>query len=268
MNYFILVAPLLLIGCTADRQLYEFDKLTFTTESQFSEAASQSSLPTVWRGRKLYRSPWAYIYATDKECAVHVYDKLAEHSKQTETPKSSGLIVVTSSKDTEPAFDYYEIKLLYDNYLKSQKLSGFEKEIFKRDLKWLKYFVNKNIKKKHDIFSHFSFFIQPEIMQIYLNAAINDSIYWCGFVTLDEAMNETVDVYVDKILDDKAAGFATRILCKSIVFPIVYYAKKELVKLNEEAFAVGYRRNVFLNHGTVKFSDKVIDVQPRSAVDE
>jgi len=284
MKYLALTLILFLTGCSTDRQLYDFDELTTPNQKLYSESASKTApkpkLPQIWRGRKLFTSPWAYIYAKNKDAASYAYDELAKQVENTKKAKSYGIIIVTGSEDSEKAFAYQEIIKLYKAYLKSAELLEGERPIFEEDLKKLNKIQNFHIKvqkaadKKKDenelkkfrksvdrLISIATFFIQPEIMQEYMKNPIDDSIYWCAFISVDDTIDENMDGMVSALLEDYDVSTIGKGLIWGIVSPWMYFSKRKIIKKSQESFADGYKKNALLNEGIVKFSDEAIKDQ-------
>ena len=283
MKCLILSIIILLCGCASDRQLYEFEELdvklneTELNTELTGDIAPKPSLPPFWRGRKLFTSPWAYIYAKDKESAAYAYDELASLSEDKDKVKSYGIIIVTGANDSETAFDYLEIKKLYEAYIKNEDLLAEEKSIFEEDLKGL-----NTIKKFHSdvyakadekkdenslkqfresidqIITYATFFIQPEIMQEYMQHPIDESIYWCAFISVDDTIDENLDGIVSAILNDYEVSTIGKGLVWSVISPGLYFKKRKVIKETQKTFADGYKKNALLKQGIVKYSDRAI----------
>ena len=291
MKYLALTLILFLTSCSTDRQLYDFDELDLSHQTpnlhneRSSKIAPKPKLPQIWRGRKLFTSPWAYIYAKNKEAASYAYDELAKQVENTDKAKSYGIIIVTGSEDLEKAFTYQEIIKLYKDHLKSAELLEGERPIFEEDLKKLNKIQSFHIKvqkaadKKKDenelkkfrksvdrLISIATFFIQPEIMQEYMKNPIDDSIYWCAFISVDDTIDENMDGMVSALLEDYEVSTIGKGLIWGLVSPWMYFSKKKIIKKSQETFADGYKKNALLNEGIVKFSDKAVKSQPPETV--
>ena len=279
----VLAAVFLLFSCSTDRQLVSFEELEtdlsdpeFTVELK-TKVAPRPKLPPVWRGRKLFTSPWAYIYAKNKEAAEYIYDQLEDLSNSEERAESYGLVVVTSSEDTETAFDYKEIRKLYDEILSEGELLEEEAAFFKKDIEGLDKIeefrtkVNEKADEKKEendlagfrnsidhIITYATFFIQPEIMERYMKSPIDDSVYWCAFMSVDDSIDENLDGIISSIMDDYEVSMLGKGIVWGIISPSMYFHKRKVISKTQETFAEGYQKYSQLNKGDVKFSDKVI----------
>lgn len=284
MKSFILILLLLLCGCSTERHLYDFEELETnlqnleTADQEKVQTAPKPKLPPVWRGRKLFTTPWAYIYAKDKESAAYAYDELEKQAGNSQKTNGYGIIIVTCSQDDEPAFEYEKITKLYEKFLNNEELIEEVRVIFEEDLNNL-----KKVKKFHDgmykkadekkdeneltkfrksidhIITYATFFIQPEIMQEHMEIPIDDSIYWCAFIPLDDSMDEKLDDIITAIMDDYDVSTISRGLVWGFISPGFYFRKRAVIKESQKFFEDGYKKNALLKDGVVKFSDKPVN---------
>lgn len=272
---------LFLFSCASDRQLVEFQALNIDLENAElhtglpKEKLSPPNLPPVWRGRKLFNSPWAYIYAKNRKSAEYAYDQLEDIAE--EEAGSHGLVIVSGSDDTEPAFEYEHLIKIYDDILKSRNLHEAEKPVFENELSQLKKveeFHRKIVKKADEkkdenslnefrssirnIFSLATFFIQPEIMEKVLESQIDERVYWCAFIAVDDTIDENLDNIVTALMDDYDVSSFGRGIIWGIISPGFYFRKRKVINKTQEFFEEGYRKNAISKKGVVTFSDKAI----------
>ena len=286
----LLLITMLFTGCCSERKLVEFQALETNLKNPefnidlLTKTAPRPKLPSVWRGRKLFTSPWAYIYAKDKESAEYVYDELEDISASDDKQNSYGLVIVTGSEDKETAFEYKKLIELYQEILEKGNLLEEEKKFFQHDLDGLNKITgfHEEVYKKADekkdenelnkfrdsidrIITFATFFIQPEIMEKYMNTPLEESIYWCAFISVDNTIDENLDEIITAIMDDYEVSMVGKGLVWGIISPGLYFKKRKVIKETQKHFKEGYLKNV-LNQGEVKFSDKLIDNQPAAGV--
>lgn len=280
----LILCGFLFTACSTERSLIEFEKLETGLKNPqlnselLAKTAPRPKLPAEWRGRKLFSSPWAYIYAKNKESAEYVYDELEEISESKGKQNSYGLVIVTGTGDTINGFDYQDVKALYETFLKEEKLFEGEKEVFEKDLEGL----NK-IQKFHDdvyskadekkdenemlqfrqsidrIITFATFFIQPEIMEQYMQCSIDESVYWCAFISVDDTIDENLDNIVSSLLNDYKVSSVGKGLIWGIISPGFYFKKRDIIKETKRTFAEGYKKNALLKKPDINFSDRAID---------
>lgn len=283
----LLILSLAILGlcsCASDRQLVEFQALdTNLGNAELhsdlpQEKLTPPNLPPVWRGRKLFNSPWAYIYAKNRESAEYAYDQLEDIAE--EESGSRGLVIVSGSDDKEPAFEYEHLIKIYSDFLKSNKLHEAEKPIFENELSQLKKveefhrkIMTKADEKKEEnslnefrgsiknIFSLATFFIQPEIMEKVLESPIDQRIYWCAFIAVDDTIDENLDNLVTALMDDYDVSSLGRGFIWGIISPGFYFRKRKVINKTQEFFEEGYRKNAVSKKGVVTFSDKAVTDQ-------
>ncbi|MCM8539761.1 MAG: hypothetical protein NE328_05750 [Lentisphaeraceae bacterium] len=286
-----IITILFLAGCCSERKLVEFEALDTKLRDPelnadlIDKTAPKPKLPPVWRGRKLFSSPWAYIYAKDKKSAEYVYDELEDITATEDKPNSFGLVIVTGSTDNETAFEYKKLITLYEEILDSEKLLEEEKVFFQNDLDGLNKITKfhnevyqKADEKKNEnelikfresidrIVTYATFFIQPEIMEKYMGTPLDDSIYWCAFISVDDTIDENLDEIISAILNDYDVSMVGKGLVWGIISPGLYFKKRKVIKETQKHFEEGYLKNALQNQGEVNFSDKVLDSQPPAGV--
>ena len=273
-----------LVGCSTVRALVEFESLESNLDApelnseQISKIAPRPKLPPIWRGRKLFTSPWAYIYAKDKKSAEYVYDELEDISTSEDKQSTYGLVIVTGAEDTETAFEYKKIKALYEDYITNENLDKEEKEFFQKDLKNLnkiekfhtKVNSKANEKKGENDLASFrqsidriitcaTFFIQPEIMEPYMNTPIDQSVYWCAFISVDDTIDENLNGIVSSLLKDYDVSAIGKGLIWGIITPGFYFKKRDVIKQTQRTFEEGYEKNALMKKTNIEFSDRAIE---------
>lgn len=284
MSLSLFIIIFILVGCSTGRSLVDFESLDAGLKDPainselLDKTAPKPKLPAVWRGRKLFSSPWAYIYAKDKISAEYVYDELESISSSEDKQNSYGLVVVSGSEDKISGFEYKELKILYESYLKSEELLKEEIEIFQKDLDGLNkiYKFHSKVYSKADekldenellkfrqsidrVITSATFFIQPEIMEKYMDSAIDESIYWCAFIAVDDSIDENLDGIVSALLEDYDVSMFGKGLVWGIISPGFYFKKRDIIKKTQRDFAEGYEKNALLKETKVEFSDRAID---------
>ena len=233
-------------------------------------------LPQEWRGRTLFLSPWAFIYAKNEESAEEAYDELedlaAEYNHNSDKP--SGIVILTGNEDSQDALVFDELKKIYQATFEEEALIEEEKVIFEKELgrieklqkfkekisqKGSQGFTEKQfitVQKRIDsTFKKASVFIQPEILSRLMNSNIDEAIYWSAFLASEDAIKENVDELISTVMAEKGTSIVVRGLVWTVLGPGIYSGKKKLVEKTRESFSKGFEENVLLKKGKVTLTD-------------
>ncbi|MCM8533425.1 MAG: hypothetical protein NE330_19820 [Lentisphaeraceae bacterium] len=275
----IILSFVLFQSCSTPKDLIPYDNLSTQLENPEINLNPETytkakSLPKVWRGRKLFISPWAYIYAYNQDYANQAYKEIQkvvdEHNDGLKPDSPQGIIFITGENDQEVALNYNELTLIYTTLLKRENIQSSEREILKKELdiihKIEKFKVDSNgkiaealedqdltsVKKGMDtLFSKASLYMQPEVTEKLLETKLSEDIYWAAFISSEDAIKEDLDNLISFAMDDKMVPAVSRALIWTFVAPGHFFRKEKVVKETRDFFAKGFQENAVLKKGSI-----------------
>lgn len=279
IRIFIILSFVLFQSCSTPKDLIPYNDLSTQLENPEINLNPETytkakSLPKVWRGRKLFISPWAYIYAYNQDYANQAYKEIEkvvdEHNNGLKPDSPQGIIFITGETDKEVALDYNELALIYANILESKQLQTTERNLFKKELNIInkieKFKVDSNakieealedqdlsrVKKGMDtLFSKASLYMQPEVTEKLLGVKLSDDIYWAAFISSENVIKEDLDNLISYAMDDKMVPAVSRALIWTFVAPSHFFRKKKVVQETRDFFAKGFQENAVLKKGSI-----------------
>ena len=260
---YLIILSCFLFSCQS-RQLYDSSNITKEVKN-FN--IKKNELPEQWRGRKLFLSPYAFIYAADKEVAEEAYDLLEEIALDRLPDKQSqnlGILLVSSPKDKNPALNFNELIQEYEKYLTQPDLLQEDRSSFTKDLDKLKKNSKKITTKKNRIYKKLSsdrtllneekenlgnsmdalsssttLFVQPEIVEALLEQPLPEDVLWSAFYSINDSWDENLDDFVADILTASDTSFITRGIIWTLITPYLFVKKSDITELNQKALKTG-----------------------------